>query len=159
MLTYEELRKHLPIELDNLDEDCSLQPELYMEAVELASVAKEEAAIAKDELDRIEAQTAVDYRSGEIVTEIKKTEESIKALVTCHPDVVNAKAILRKKQKDAQKMEGLVNSYDHRRSMLNNETDMFNGQYNHCGDIKGRRAEATEEDIRKIRRARNGEEE
>jgi len=159
MLSYEELRQQLPIDLNNLDEDCSLQPELYMEAVELASEAKEAAVVAKDDLDRVEAQIAVGYRSGEISTDIKKTEESIKALVACHDDVVAAKTALRKKQRISQRMEGLVNSFDHRRSMLNNETDMFNGQYNHCADIKGRRGAATEDEIRSARRQKSGQKE
>lgn len=158
MLQYEDLRKLVQIDLTALDDECAKQPELFMEACDLAAEAKANAKAAKHNLEAVKGEVGIKYRSGELKTDVKITETSIVSLVDAHEEVKQAKEELRLAEKEAYRCESLVNSFDQKRSMLNNEVDLQERQHYQTADIKGRRQnrEATEEAIRKVRSSRSG---
>ena len=144
MLTYDELRKALPIDANDLDGDCAIHAELLMEAGELHAEAKAWSETAKHNLEVTKADIARQYRSGELKSEAK-TETAIFSLVTLHPDVKLGEAVLIDKQKYTAKCASLMNAFEHRRSMLSNEVDLYVSSYYHGGDIKGRNQAKTRE--------------
>lgn len=135
MLTYEELRKALPIDPNGLDGDCALHAELLMEAGELLAEAKSISEAAKHNLDVTKAEIALKYRTGELKGEAK-TETAIASLVVLHPDVQKKEAEVIVAQKYTAKCASLANAFEHRRSMLGNETDLYVSKYYHGADVK-----------------------
>lgn len=137
MLTYDELRKALPIDANALDGDCAIHAELLMEAGELHAEAKSTSETAKHNLDVTKADIALKFRTGELKGE-GKTETAIAALVTLYPDVQKREVEYIAAQKLTAKCASLVNAFEHRRSMLGNEVDLFVSSYYHGGEVKGR---------------------
>lgn len=137
MLTYDELRKALPIDANDLDGDCAIHAELLMEAGELHAEAKSESETAKHNLEVTKADIALKYRTGELKGEAK-TETAIASLVALHPDVQKREREWIVAQKYTAKCASLMNAFEHRRSMLGNEVDLFVSSYYHGGEVKGR---------------------
>jgi len=153
MLSYDELRKRVAINVNALSEECSNHPELFMEAGDLASEARAAAKASKYNLEQVQSAVQLGFRNGTTHTEAKITETSILALVASNPEVVKAKQELVEAELLSSKCDALVNAYDHRRSMLTNEVTLSTQSFYQTGDIKSRRVlnEATEEQIRKKR--------
>ena len=156
MLTRVELREAVPVMVNRLDEECADQSELFMEACELAAEAKAEAKAAKHNLEQAKAEVQVSYRDGSCPTEVKLTETSMLALIDSHKDVIAAKKELREADKEAYLCESLVSAFDHKRSMLNNECDLHQGQYRSTGEITGRRSDIQAK-IQSLRKEAHGQ--
>jgi len=152
MISYEELKESVPIDIHQLDQNCAKQSTLFLEACELATDAKATSKAAKHNLEFTKATIALQYRAGTLATPIKITETSVIALVDAHADVVKAKSKLCEVEKTSGLCDALVNSFDQRRSMLNNEVTLYNSAYFQTSDIKGSNVE---EQIRKVRAPNN----
>ena len=155
MLKREELREAVPVLVNRLDEECADQSELFMEACELAAEARAEAKAAKHNLEQIRAEIHIKYRNGGLQTEIKLTDTAITALIDSHKDVIAVKKELRDSEKEAYLCESLVNAFDQKRSMLNNECDLHERQYRSTGEIRGRRSDIQDR-IKSLRKAEHG---
>jgi len=140
MRSREELRELVGIDVNQLDEECAQQPQLYEEACDLQAVAKANAKAAKHFLEQVRAEVMLDYRSGKTTSEVKITETSIVALADAHEDVIDAKQALVDAEKESWRCDGLVGAFDHRRSMLSNECGLYESQYYHTGEIRPRHA-------------------
>jgi len=153
MLSYNELKELVPIDTNQLDQNCSRQPELFLEACKLAAEAKATSKAGKHNLEFTKATIALQYRAGTLATPgVKITETSVAALVDAHADVVKAKSKLGEADNESFLCDSLVNSFDQRRSMLNNEVTLYNSSYFQTSDIKGRNVE---DQIRKVRAPNN----
>ena len=104
MLTYEELKAELLIDPNKLDENCSKHPALYGEACELAADAKTQVEVAEFQIEQIEAEIALGYRTGvlKLPDGAKLTETYIASLVTENPKTKEAK----KQEKEKKEKEG-----------------------------------------------------
>ena len=138
MLSLEELRQMVRIDLSHLDEECSTHAELYMEACDLQASAKADAKAAKHNLECVKGCIMLDYRSGALKADVKITETSIVALVDAHEDVIQAKDQLVVAERHSYRCDSLVNAFDHRRTMLSNEVSLYQSQYYHNADGMGK---------------------
>lgn len=165
MRSREELRELVGIDVNQLEEECAQQPQLYEEACDLQALAKAEAKAAKHFLEQVKAEVMLDYRSGKTTSDVKITETSIVALADAHKDVIDAKQALVDAEKESWRCDGLAGAFDHRRSMLSNECGLYESQYYHSGDIKPRQVkrpdtqsvEAEIAGVRSVRRRSSSE--
>jgi len=136
MLTYPELRLRLKIDKNSLDSDCAFQPELYDEAVQLASASQVKAKLAKLRCKELQAKKSVELRKGMP----KPTDTAVKDLVTADPEVHAAEEEQIIAEEEFSNCSGLLTAFDQRRSMLNNEVSLWETQYYNSGDIKSAEA-------------------
>jgi hypothetical protein len=159
MLTQEEIKALIPIDPNQLGECCSEQPSLFMEASDLSSEMKAQVEEAEYKVERLKATISLKYRSGELESKAGKTEATINALVSQHPEVQKLENDLIQLKKESSKCSSLVIALDHRRSMLTNHVTLHSTGYYQCSDIKPRQhvdRESTEKAIVGRRGVQNG---
>jgi len=160
MLTQEEIKALIPIDPNQLGECCSEQPSLFMEASDLSSEMKAQVEEAEYKVERLKATISLKYRSGELESKAGKTEATINALVSQHPEVQKLENDLIQLKKESSKCSSLVIALDHRRSMLTNHVTLHSTGYYQCADIKSRQPkvdrESTEKQIVDRRGVQNG---
>jgi hypothetical protein len=131
-----------------------------MEASDLSSEMKAQVEEAEYKVERLKATISLKYRSGELESKAGKTEATINALVSQHPEVQKLENDLIQLKKESSKCSSLVIALDHRRSMLTNHVTLHSTGYYQCSDIKPRQPkvdrESTEKQIVDRRGVQNG---
>jgi len=142
-LEYNQLQSCLHINLHGLHEDAQGQPELAFRAGELAAELKAAAKRAKLNYEEVAASVEMEVRSGPEDFGLKKvTESTIASVVTKHPDVLSARKAQIEAERDADLAAALANAFEHRRSMLKSEVELYVNNY--WGDV-----EVKERDMRR----------
>jgi len=113
-----------------LDEECAKQPSLYHFWSEKLANAKAAVNDATDKLKLTESERELAYRSmTELPGGVKSTEASIKSCVETDGAVKAAKQELREAQAVQYKLEAGVRALDHRKSELDNLTQLYIKNY------------------------------
>jgi len=133
MMTYEELKKELAINLYDLPHCCEKQAVLFLEASEEASKAKTALKVAKLNLEKKIAETDLWIRQNK--TDIKLTESAISALINSDDVISKMKTDIVRYESEVLKWDSLVEAYNQRRSMLSNEVSLYTYKYFNSNDI------------------------
>jgi len=140
MSTMEELKAGLAVRTDALHEDAREQPRLAEEAGELAAEAKAEAKRAKLRADETRAEVERDVRANPAVHGVEKvTEGAVAAAVTVNKRVRDAELAVIDAQEAADKVASVANAYEHRRTVLKMEAQLWLANY--YGDVTVRERE------------------
>ena len=139
MTTLEELKKGLSIDLEGLHRDAQEQPGLACDSAELGAEAKAEAKRAKLRLEEVKAAIQRTVRANPEAAGIDKvTEASIAAAVTVSPEVMRVSREAIDAEEAAAKAEAVATAYDHRRSMIKNEVELWQANYWSQPEVKER---------------------
>jgi len=134
MSNLSDLKAKLVIHLGELHLDAQEQPKNACDAGELAAAAKAAAKRAKVALEETKATVQRDARANPAVHGIDKTTEgAIAAAVTVNEEVLKAERELIDLQEEADMAESAANAFEHRRSMIKEEVNLW--QNNYWGDI------------------------
>ena len=135
-----DLKEQLAIHLEALHTDAQGQPHLAEQAGELAAEAKAGAKRAKLEADEAKADVERDVRKNPAAHGVDKiTEGAVSAAVTVDDSIKTAERAAIAAQEAADKAEAVANAYEHRRSMLKIEAELFLANY--FGDVTVRERE------------------
>lgn len=149
---FEELKGGLVVRIAALHQDAEGQAQLAFRAGELAAELKAEAKRARLALEQAEADADREVRGTPASFGLDKiTESAVRNAVVSHTRVRAAEASAIEVEKDADLAQSLANAYEHRRSMLKLEVDLYLGNY--YGD-----PEARERDMRRPAQAAAGAE-
>jgi hypothetical protein len=121
-------RRDCRINKYKLDDECESQSSTYLYYSELQAEAKDRESTAEDVLDRVKAGVELAYRKNP-PADVKVTDASIKALVESNKDVSTAKERLREAKKYRLRVDAVVGSLGHRKSMLDNLTVLWSKGY------------------------------
>lgn len=139
----------LIINEDDLATEWVEQPTKYMNYSEKRASAQQNKSMIKEELDVLKAQMERKIRSGEI--DIGKiTEGAIKAALTEDREVQTKERELIQATYEASVMDGVVESFQHRKKALEKLADM--AIFGITADPKGGRVDRVRE-IKKQRRS------
>lgn len=117
-----------------LDEESEKQPSIYGRYAELLADAKADKDSAENALKLKMAEIEISLRADPS-PEVKITENSIKALIVKNEKVVKKKERLLRKEAVIYKLEAAVRALDHRKSELNNLTQLWiKGYYSQPND-------------------------
>ena len=119
------LRDKLAIDIYSLEEECSKQPEQYFIAVDMYSKIYCLVQRMKATLEEERAECGLKIREEPEKYGIAKlTESALNDVVTISDAVIEIKNILNDASEWSIVAKGLVDAYEHRRSMLNNEVQL-----------------------------------
>ena len=134
-MEYDELRKHLRIDLTALHKSAQEQPGLALEAGELAAELKAAARRCKLDLDEAKGNAYREIRNNPDQFGLDKiTESAISSTIPVHPAVVAAAREEANAYEAADKAAALADAFGHRKSMIQDEVRLFLGNY--WGDIE-----------------------
>ena len=123
----QDARADIRINRYKLDEECERQSTLFLFYSNLLADAKIAEDAAEDHLDEILSKTELRIRNDP--PNGKMTESSVKALVASDESVLKAKEQLRKEKAERYKFDGIVSSFGHKKSELDNLTIQWSKGY------------------------------
>ena len=130
MSTLGDLKEQLAIHVESLHLDARGQPQLAEQAGELAAEAKAAAKRARLEADEVKADVQRDTRARPEAHGIDKiTEGAVAAAVTTDAAVREIERAAIGAQEAADKAEAVANAYEHRRSMIKIEAELWLANY------------------------------
>lgn len=152
-IEYDRLRKALPVDIESLHKNAEVQPDLAADIGELAASLKSEAKQAKTVLDETKAEAEREIRANPEQLP-KATESAIASAVVLHQSVKDATREYLEADEDADLASSLANAYEHRRSMLKIEVQLYLGNY--WGEVEVREMDKTDRNLsdKKLDRAR-----
>jgi len=146
---YADLQSTLHIHLHGLHEDAQDQPDLASRAGELAAELKAAAKRAKLAVEELTAQIDLNVRAKPEVFGLSKiTETTIASVVATRPQTKEAKQAQIAAEREADLAATLANAYEHRRSMLKIEVDLWMSNYWGDVEVKERDMRRTQADAR-----------
>ncbi len=123
-------RERLEINLHDLHTDVARQPAYYAEIAELGAELKANVQQAKLSRDLVKAKVDTQIRSSPATFGLEKvTEGAIQSVLTDSSKMVKAERALLVCQKEHDLVQVLVTAFEHRRSMLNNEVQLYMANY------------------------------
>ena len=137
-----ELREKLAIDINKLHYVAQGQADLAMEAGELFANAKAEAKQKKMTYEIIQAEVDRDIRANPDTYGLSKvTETVVKSTVVVDAAVRSALTELIEAEKESDLTSALVNAYQHRKSMIQAEVQLFVNNY--WGDVSEKEMESS----------------
>jgi len=122
----EEVESRLKIDIYNLEKECAEHPELYYNVAVLNSSISFGLSNAELLVKEVKAEIATDIRQNPKSYGIEKLTES---QIIEQTDITNEAQEAREIRLDFQRLkneaDGLLNAFEHRRSMINNETQLY----------------------------------
>ncbi|KKN89668.1 hypothetical protein LCGC14_0235140 [marine sediment metagenome] len=132
---YTKLRRKLVVHIHALHKDAQNQPSLACDSGELAAELKAVSKRHKLLLDEVKAEADRDIRNNPDEFGLAKvTESAVKSAIDLHPDVQRVVRESIDADLDADKATTLANAFEHRRSMIKNEIQLYLGEY--WGDVE-----------------------
>ena len=126
----ESYRKKLPIDIEALHICCAEHSVFYEEVAREAAEAKGEAEQAKALLELAEAQLDSAIRARpEDYGLAKITESAIKSAIVASGQYQTANTAYLEARSRSGELDVLATAFDHRRSMINNEVNLFAANY------------------------------
>ena len=151
-------QERLKIDIHELHTNVAEQPSYCEEIGRLSAKAKAAAKRMKLDLDLMEAKLESNIRNNPDAYGVAKvTENAIKAAIIQNEEISRAKRALIDDEQCSDEFQVLVNAFEHRRSMLNNEVQLWSTNYwgeksgKVSGDTKGTLVEKQEDDREKFR--------
>ena len=134
---YAELQIHLAVHIQALHEDAESQAELAFRAGELAAELKAASKRGKLNVEAVEAATDREVRNDPSSFGLEKiTETAVRSAVSADLRVVEAREASIEADKGADLASALSNAFEHRRSMLKIEVDLWVNNY--WGDVEAK---------------------
>ena len=125
-----ELRDQLPVDIHALHLNAQEQPGLAEQAGRLAAELKTESKLARMRLEIAQAEADRDVRTNPSAHGLDKvTENSIKTAVTLARPVRDAGEAVIAADREAAMADAIANAYEHRRSTLKVEADLYGNNY------------------------------
>lgn len=156
-----DIKNDLKINKYKLDEECLTHASTYNRYAEMATKSKTELARAKDKLALVTAQRNIAIREEASKSKDKITERMFDSLLETNKEVLKAKKELREAEEVNATFNAMLDSFDHRKSELDNLVKLYcAGYYSVVGNKKETSTETTEKDIRKNlnKKAKKGKE-
>lgn len=156
-----DIETDLKINKYKLDEECLTHASTYNRYAEMALKTKTELTKAKDKLSLITAQRNIAIREEIAKSGSKVTEKMIESYLESDKEVLKAKKELREAEEVNATFNAMLDSFDHRKSELDNMVKLYcAGYYSVVGNKKETSTETTEKDIRKNlnKKAKKGKE-
>jgi len=152
-----DLKPHASIDVCDLANECARQPHIFALACRIYVDARDQLRRDEAQLHLIRAEIASAIRSNPEQFGIggKLTVDAVNCALDQHEDVKAASEIVRVSQKQVDAARVLVDIFDQKRSMLNNEVALFSAQYygtNPPGTNRTSEAQKTEEEIAQLRK-------
>lgn len=123
-------RERLAIHLQNLHGDVATHAAYYAEIAELGAELKAQMHQARAQYDLMKAEVDADIRlDPEKFGLPKVTEAALQAAVIADKRVRTAHKDVLRTQRDSDMVQVLVTAFEHRRSMLNNEVQLYIANY------------------------------
>lgn len=152
--TYNDLSGKLRINLRNLDNECAEQANNYGTAAREYADAMSEMRRAKLKRDRERAALELKVRANPDTYGIGKvTDSAVQACVAGDANVRQLEDAALDAENLATRWEGLLNAWEQRRSMLNNEVRLYSGEYYGDPDAGGGERERRREALERRRTA------
>ena len=127
---FKEWKKRLAINIHDLHNDVATQPSYYADVAEVAAELKAEVQLAKSNLELAKAEINSDARKNPGKHGLDKvTEGAIQTAVTLDEHVIEAQEAYALACHQHNMMEVLVTAFEHRRSMINNEVQLYSNNY------------------------------
>jgi hypothetical protein len=124
----DDFKKDVEIDRFKLDEENEIQPSMYAYYAEQLSEVKSEKDSLVDKLQVLLAQKDLYYRRNP-PEDLKITENVVKSLVDSDMDVMSARDSLRRAEAQLSLMYAAINSFDQRKSALDNLTKLHLQKY------------------------------
>jgi hypothetical protein len=112
------------IDINLLEVECSQQPKLYFKYAELLAKAEKRLDESERKLKAIDAQIDFDIRKKE-----KLTEANVKSKIILNKIHQKQEKIIGIRQHKVRLLKGIVNSLEHRKSMIGKEVDLHGQKY------------------------------
>lgn len=126
----DEFEKDLNIDMENLDAEAVLQPELYYKYASLAVQAREEYDLAKLHLSVVEAKLSQKIREKPRMFGLAKvTENSIKNTITTHPKYESAYMVMVQARSKSDLLSKAEMAMDTRKRSLEILVQLFSRDY------------------------------
>lgn len=123
-------KERLGINIYDLHNDVATQPSYYADVAEVAANLKADVQSAKSNLELVKAEVGANVRvSPENYAIVKVTEGAIQIAVTLHERVKEAEAEYAEACYNHDLIQVLVTAFEHRRSMINNEVQLYTNNY------------------------------
>lgn len=157
-IEYKDLVSSLAVHIDKLQQDSERHSGLAFRAGELAADLKAEAKRSKLAVEEIEAEVDKEVRADPDSFGLTKiTESVVSSAVTSDRRVQEARRREIDAAHDADKAGNLASAYDHRRSMLKGEIELY--VHNYFGDPEQDRSmRPTRRDVDEVESERMEEE-
>jgi hypothetical protein len=133
-----------------LEIECEQHASTYLYWARKLADAKSDLNSADDTLKLVSAQTDLEVRNTWDDRNGKQTENSIKAVVESHENIITAKADYNKIQREVNTLSAVVTAMEHRRDMLKCEKELLIGGF-YSAPNGGKREGATEAVQREVR--------
>jgi len=155
-----DIESDLKINKYKLDEECLTHSSTYNRYAEMATKSKTELTKAKDKLSLITAQRNIAIREEIAKSGSKVTEKMIESYLETDKEVLKAKKELREVEEVNATFNAMLDSFDHRKSELDNLVKLYCAGYYSVVGKKETSTETTEKDIRKNlnKKAKKGKE-
>ena len=123
-------KERLAINIYDLHNDVATQPSYYADVAEVAAELKAEVQAAKSNLELVKAEINSDVRANPGQYNLDKvTEGAIQTAVTLSGRVKEADAVYALACRQHDMIQVLVTAFEHRRSMINNEVQLYINNY------------------------------
>jgi len=123
-------KERLKINIYDLHNDVASQPSYYADVAEVAAELKSDIQLAKGNLDLVKAEVSSDVRANPDKYGLEKTTEgAILIAVTLDERVRAAEDTYAEATRKHDLMQVLVTAFEHRRSMINNEVQLYTNNY------------------------------
>ena len=127
---YADLQASMPVHIAALHLDAEGQADLAYRAGELAAELKAAARRSKMQLEEVQAAADLVIRRDPVGYGVEKvTETAVRNAVTMHASVKAAAEALLAADRDSGLADALANGFEHRRSMLKLEVDLYTSNY------------------------------
>ena len=127
---YDKLRQKLPIDRDSLHEEAERQAELAAEAGELSADLRADAKRAKLRSEEAQASADAEIRAApEKFNLAKVTESAVASAVLLHKEVRSARSEQVEAERLAERASSLAVAYQHRKSMIQVEVELWVTNY------------------------------
>ncbi len=147
----DEYRQHLLIDKDTLDENISVQPDLFFRVSTAYALACSKRDQAKEDLKQSDAELDLDIRHELQENEIKFTEGKIANLITSHERHVEAAGVYLDTCEEANILGALKDAFSQRSYMLRELVELYTvGYYADPDHITGKRDMRDEADRKRL---------
>lgn len=155
-----DIKNDLKINKYKLDEECLTHASTYNRYAEMATKSKTELTKVKDKLALVTAERNIAIRKQIAESGSKVTEKMIESYIEVDSEVLKVKKELREIEEVNATFNAILESFDHRKSELDNLVKLYCAGYFSVVGKKETSTETTEKDIRKNlnKKAKKGKE-
>lgn len=161
--TFQRLEAAIKIDEYDLAVVCRDQPTLFHQVSREVAYSISRRDLAKQNLDRVEAQLILDYRGDAKRSETKMVADEVKASIKLDSAYLEAQEKLAKSNEVLLDWQALKDAYLQRSYALNHMVDLYLANYygnierRETGDMRSRNADEAKEGMRRLREAKGAD--